>query len=137
MAQRVKNLLGQEDPLEKDMATHSSILAWRIPWTEKPGPWGHKESDTTEPLHFLFSDSKREFLLVHHPKNLLLCPNPQPRKRFHHPLSCSSKEARGHSSLSSSGSSCKSSRLYFNVSRVHPRPLIILVPLLLPLLLLQ
>ena len=29
--------LGQEDPLEKDMATHSSILAWRIPWTEAPG----------------------------------------------------------------------------------------------------
>ena len=29
--------LGQEDPLEKSMATHSSILAWRIPWTEKPG----------------------------------------------------------------------------------------------------
>ena len=29
--------LGQEDPLEKGMATHSSILAWRIPWTEKPG----------------------------------------------------------------------------------------------------
>ena len=35
------------------MATHSSILAWRIPWTEKPGalsPWGHKESDMTERL---------------------------------------------------------------------------------------
>ena len=29
--------LGQEDPLEKDMATHSSILAWRIPWTEQLG----------------------------------------------------------------------------------------------------
>ena len=29
--------LGQEDPLEKGMATHSSILAWRIPWTEQPG----------------------------------------------------------------------------------------------------
>ena len=29
--------LGQEDPLEKDMATHSSVLAWRIPWTEEPG----------------------------------------------------------------------------------------------------
>ena len=38
------------------MATHSSILAWRIPWTEEPGglhsPWGRKESDTTERLHF-------------------------------------------------------------------------------------
>ena len=47
MAQRVKNppamletqvrSLSQEDPLEKGMATHSSILAWRIPWTEGPG----------------------------------------------------------------------------------------------------
>ena len=36
------------------MATHSSILAWKIPWTEDPGgyPWGLKESDTTEQLHF-------------------------------------------------------------------------------------
>ena len=43
--------LGWEDPLEKEMAPHSSLLAWRIPWTEEPGglsPWGHKESDTTE-----------------------------------------------------------------------------------------
>ena len=47
MAQRLKCLpatwetqvrsLGREDPLEKEMATHSSILAWRIPWTEEPG----------------------------------------------------------------------------------------------------
>ena len=47
MAQQVKNppamqetqvqSLGQEDPLEKEMATHSSFLAWRIPWTEEPG----------------------------------------------------------------------------------------------------
>ena len=48
--------LGWEDPLKKEMATHSSILAWEIPWTEEPGglysPWGHKESDTTERLHF-------------------------------------------------------------------------------------
>ena len=33
---RVRSL-GREDPLEEEMATHSSILAWRIPWTEKPG----------------------------------------------------------------------------------------------------
>ena len=41
--------LGQEDPLEKEMATHSSILAWRIPWTEKPGglrATGSKKSQT-------------------------------------------------------------------------------------------
>ena len=45
--------LGQEDPLEKEMATQSSILAWEIPWTEEPGGLqsrGHKESDTTEQL---------------------------------------------------------------------------------------
>ena len=42
--------LGQEDPLEKVMATHSSILAWEISRTEEPGgycPWGRKESDMT------------------------------------------------------------------------------------------
>ena len=61
MSQRLKCLpgmqetrvpsLGWEDPLEKEMATHSSILAWRIPWTEVPGglhPTGCKESDMTE-----------------------------------------------------------------------------------------
>ena len=37
--------LGLEDPLEKEMATHSHILAWEIHWTEDL--WGHKESDTT------------------------------------------------------------------------------------------
>ena len=42
--------LDQEDPLEKEMAIHSSILAWRIPWTEEPGglqSMGSQESDTT------------------------------------------------------------------------------------------
>ena len=37
------------------MAPHSSTLAWKIPWTEEPGrPWGRKELDTTERLHFHF-----------------------------------------------------------------------------------
>ena len=41
--------ISREDPLEKGMATRSSILAWRIPWTKEPGgPWGRKELDTTE-----------------------------------------------------------------------------------------
>ena len=60
--------LGQEDPVEEGMATHSTIPAWGIPWTEEPGglqsmrsqrvhgqrtlvgysPWGRKESDTTD-----------------------------------------------------------------------------------------
>ena len=64
MAQCVKNLpvmqeiqetwvqfLSWEDPLGEGMATHSSILAWRIPWTEEPGGYcsqGRKELDTTE-----------------------------------------------------------------------------------------
>ena len=60
IAQSVKNLpamqktrvqfLGREDPLEKEMATHSSILAWRIPWTEEPSrlqSMGLQELDTT------------------------------------------------------------------------------------------
>ena len=42
--------LSWEDPLEKEMATHSNILAWEIPWTEEPGgysPWGCKVLDTS------------------------------------------------------------------------------------------
>ena len=38
--------MGQEDPLEKEMAIHSNALAWSIPWTEEP--WDRKESDRTE-----------------------------------------------------------------------------------------
>ena len=45
--------LGWEDTLEKEMATHSSTLAWKIPWMEEPGT--PKELDTTERLHFHFS----------------------------------------------------------------------------------
>ena len=54
--------LGREDPLEEEMATHSSILAWRIPWTK--GAWwatvhrvGRKELDTTEQAHLLSSSN--------------------------------------------------------------------------------
>ena len=68
MAQTIKHLstmretwvrsLGREDSLEKKMATHSSTLAWKIPWTEELGAcycsWGRKESGTTERLHFHF-----------------------------------------------------------------------------------
>ena len=61
VAQRVESLpatqetwvqsLGQEDPLEKGTATHSSILTWKIPWKRSLvdySPWGHKELDMTE-----------------------------------------------------------------------------------------
>ena len=47
------SILGQEDPLEMGMATHSNILAWRIPWTEEPGglqSMGSQRVDTTEQL---------------------------------------------------------------------------------------
>ena len=51
--------LGQEDPLEKEMATLSSVLAWRIPWTEEPGGLQSmgvaRESDTTERLNNKFT----------------------------------------------------------------------------------
>ena len=46
--------LDWEGPLEKGKVTHSSILAWRIPWTVY-SLWGHTESDTTKQLHFHFS----------------------------------------------------------------------------------
>ena len=48
--------LGQEDPLKEEMATHSSILAWRIPWAENLvgySPCGLRESDMTEHTHVL------------------------------------------------------------------------------------
>ena len=66
MAQRLKHLpamqetrvqsLGWEGPLEKEMAIHSSALAWKIPWMEEwsmigYSPWGRKELDTTERLN--------------------------------------------------------------------------------------
>ena len=50
--------LGPEEPLKKGMATHSSILAWKTPWTEESdwaSPWGHRESDMTEPLSLTHS----------------------------------------------------------------------------------
>ena len=53
--------LGWNNPLEKGMAIHFSILAWRIPWTEEPvgySPWGPKESDLTEQLHLHFLNVK-------------------------------------------------------------------------------
>ena len=72
VAQTVKSLpemqetmvwsLNQEDHLKKEMAIHSSILTWAIPWTEETGglysPWGHKESDTTEWL--MLTPSRKE-----------------------------------------------------------------------------
>ena len=66
--------LGQEDPLEKEMATHSSILAWEILWTEEPGglqslglqrvrhDWGTKQQQP-QPLHLYNEDSSNLYLI--------------------------------------------------------------------------
>ena len=78
-AQTIKNLpamqetwvrsLGWEDPLEKAMLTHSSIPAWRIPWTQEPGglqSMGNKESDRTEQLTLSLSqDTQRGIHYIH------------------------------------------------------------------------
>ena len=56
--------LGWEDPLEKEMAIHSSIIAWKIPWTEEPlgySLWGRKELDTTERLQYVSKVQKAKF----------------------------------------------------------------------------
>ena len=71
VAQRIKSLpampetgvrsLGWEDSLEKGMATHPSIIAWRIPWTEEPGglqSTGSQRVSRTERLHFHFSHGR-------------------------------------------------------------------------------
>ena len=77
MAQLIKNLpaiwetrvrsLGREDLPEKGMATHSSILAWGIPWTEELGGlyslWGRKESGTTEQLITFAFPLKRSLIV--------------------------------------------------------------------------
>ena len=83
LAQMVKHLpttretcvqsLGWEDPLEKEMATHSSILARKIPWMEEPGGlqaivgYSRKERDTTEQFHFTsFSFQHYNVIIVLH-----------------------------------------------------------------------
>ena len=77
VAQRVKHLpamretwvqsVGWEDLLEEDVATHSNILAWRIHGQRSLGgyrPWGRKELDTTERLHYLFIKANTYILLM-------------------------------------------------------------------------
>ena len=50
---------GREDPLEGEMAAHSSILAWKIPWTEDPSPWGRQELDAAEHKHAYLNDKEK------------------------------------------------------------------------------
>ena len=80
VAQMVKHLptvretwvrsLGREDSLEKERATHSSTLAWKIPWTVELGAgycsWSHKESGMTEQLHFHFQGLLQALSLEEH-----------------------------------------------------------------------
>ena len=88
MAQTVKRLsamqeaqvrsLGWEDPLEKEITAHSSILAWKIHGPQSLvgyRPWGRKESDTTEPLHFHFSAEKNSWKQppASHPTHTFIC----------------------------------------------------------------
>ena len=59
--------MGQKDPLEKDMANHSSVLAWRIPWTEEPGrpqSIGHKELDMTEMTEHMTRGKKEPYITL-------------------------------------------------------------------------
>ena len=77
--------LGEKGPLEKGMAIHSIILAWRIPCTEEPGGYssrGHKDLDTTEGLTVssVQSLSRVQLFATHEPQHARPpCPSPTPR----------------------------------------------------------
>ena len=63
------SVLGWDDPLEKRMVTHPSILTWRVPWTEKPGgqSMGVTKSDTTEQLshvHYIKETIRNNFASI-------------------------------------------------------------------------
>ena len=98
VAQMVKNLpvmqetcvqfLGQEDPLKKEMATHSSVLAWRIPWTEEPGglqSMGSQRVDMTEQLtlslSFQFLEGDAALYNLSQLRDRLPCNAPCPCKK--------------------------------------------------------
>ena len=96
MAQTVKNLragdlgstLGQENPLKKGMANHSSILAWESPQTEEPGwgysPWGCKELDMTEKLtHMPTLGTKISHAMEQLSKNTTTTESPAPESMHH------------------------------------------------------
>ena len=72
MQQTQVQSLGREDPLEEGMTTHSSILAWRIPWTEEPGRLqsielqrlGHDSSDSTQKHSKHLKDGQRNSICI-------------------------------------------------------------------------
>ena len=125
MAQMVKNLpamqetwvwsLGQKDPLEEGMATHSSILAWRIPWTEEPGGLqstglqrvGQTERLTHSPYVLIFC-IQRETKLCTSPPDFTLRTFPSrqwgrtPQLESHRDSHTSDTEARGYKAPTSS-----------------------------------
>ena len=74
--------LGWEDPPEEEMANHSGILAWKIPWMEESlagySPWGHKELDTTERESNNTECHKHHYSCrtFHHPKESSTAPPP-------------------------------------------------------------
>ena len=83
--------LDKEDPLEDEMATHSSILAWKIPWMEEPRmlhPWGCKELDMTERLSLLLTDPchMTQKIWYNFIKNT---PHTHPQMQFTQTLHCS------------------------------------------------
>ena len=89
--------LGGEDPLEKRMATHSSILAWRIPWTEEPdGVQRVRHNWVTNTTHFHFSTylPAQSYIIPPHPMLLIfswdfilpLCQSPPPLFHFPPPI---------------------------------------------------
>ena len=63
MIEQYVQSLGWEDPLEKGKATHYSILAWRMPWTN---PWGRKESGTTEHLSLQYPTALAGTVILQH-----------------------------------------------------------------------
>ena len=62
--------LGREDPLEKEMATHSNILAWRIPWKKEPGGLQSNESQESDMAEWLTHTHSIMYKKMHKGKNL-------------------------------------------------------------------
>ena len=93
--------LGQEDPLEEGMAIHSSILAWRVPWTERSlvvhNPWDCKELDTTEVTEYAptFLDLLPTWGPFPPPPDLHISPPASPAHQLNH-LSFPSLQLKGH-----------------------------------------
>ena len=71
--------LGGEDPLEKEMTTHSSILAWEIPWTEEPGGRQSKGLQTVRRRHDLATKQQQQTMIITTANHDQVLEAPQPR----------------------------------------------------------